>query len=92
MKLILEAYQIPNNAKVTKPSGLKELTLLREIRLYPQKHAEPHPDVRARNGCVFLLDERGNVDVYPPDLLLAWIVDRDDLHDYLHKLEEGPQK
>lgn len=88
MKLILKACQVPNNKWVTKPNGLKEYTLLREIKLYPQKHADIHPDIKAKNGCVFLLDERGNIDVYPPDMLLAWVVDRDDLHSYLHKLEE----
>jgi hypothetical protein len=92
MKVILKAYEIPSGKTITKPTGTKEYTLLREIKLWPQKHVEPHPDVKAKDGCVFLLDDRGNIDIYPPDTLFAWVVDRDDLHGYLHELEMGPQK
>lgn len=94
MKLILEAYQIPNDAVVTRPTGNKKYTLLREIKFYPQSNAGNQSNIEAKDGCVFLLDERGHIGVYPPNTFLAWVVDRDKLHTYLHRLEEErePQK
>jgi len=44
--------------------------------------------VKAEDGCVFLSGGRGSVSVYPPMKMLAWIVSEDELHEYLHSLEE----
>lgn len=84
LKVILYASDIPNKATVTKPSGVAEFVLTREIRFFPKnKEAGERHSVTAKDGCVFLVRDSGDVSVYPPTSKLAWLVEADKLREYL---------
>lgn len=84
IKVILPVHDIPNKSTVTKPSGTTQYVLTREIRFFPKnKSAGERHSVAAKDGCVFLVNDQGDVSVYPPTVELAWLVDADELRVYL---------
>ncbi len=94
LKVILCAGALPDDAKVTKRTGTTEYTLVRQVRFFPGKGVdkEERQTITPRDGCVFLVDDRGNVNIYPPTTEFVWHTDEEEFQWYLEKKNEGSHK
>lgn len=63
MKICIPACIIPDETIVTKKNGAVTYTLLRKIKVYDKVNG--NKDIECAPGTVMLLDNRGNVNVYP---------------------------
>lgn len=77
-KVVLPAYRIPSNSRVTKPTGSVQYMLTRSIRVYGD--ADQRREVAASGGTVFLIDPRtGNANAMPGTTELLWVTSRSGL-------------
>lgn len=81
IKIILKAGDIPDRSTVTKKTGTKEYTLKEKITIYPSYKSEKQ--VIKGNGCVFLVDEYGDINSFDVDKELIWCTDCDTLFSFL---------
>lgn len=81
-KLILTASEIPLEAKVTKRTGTKMLTLRRKITIWDQSGGRK--EIFADNGCFFLIGDDGSISAIAGNTVLIWFCDIFDLQQYLH--------
>lgn len=71
--------------------GKAEHTLVRRVRIYPQKKVEGvERQVIEGNGCVFLESEgqEGTFSVYPPETKFVWLVELEELLDQIRWQEQ----
>ncbi len=87
MELLLEAHQIPDNTIITKKTGTTAYRLVRKVRFFPSGGADKsqRQDITPQDGCVFLVDDRGSVNVYPPTTKFLWQVTENELYRWLDR-------
>ena len=88
VRLLLPAGEIPAGSRVTKPSGNKIYELLDKIVIYlgdGQRTVIP-----AESGVHFLAASNdGRFNAIPSDQELAWVVDEEDLLQWLEHRRDG---
>lgn len=87
MKLILPANQIPEGATVTKRTGESEYCLRRSLKMYTAGAAMK--EIKADDGCVFLVGPSGNVNIHSGETELAWVVEENELYYWLDERQQG---
>lgn len=81
LEVIMVAGEIPNGSKVRKITGSYIYTLLHKMLIYggppPFKEIKPDPNLK------FMLSEDGAINVIADTKNLVWIVEMEDLSNYL---------
>ena len=80
-KLILQAQEIPVDSDVTKKTGDKVLKIKDRITIYDK--SANHQTIEPKDGTRFLIDSSGSIDVVSNTTELVWIVDQNDLINFL---------
>jgi len=92
MKVILPASDIPVGATVTKRTGEVEYLLKDEIKIYTRMVEGSAPQVIKGEGVLYLIGERGDISAVSSSITLCWVVDEDDLLDWLEERVEGTSR
>lgn len=81
MKLLIKPSLIPNGSKVTKKTGNKEYILRDRITVYNEKGLPT--TIPYSMGVKFMVDNSGNIQTVSDNVELVWLVDEEELRDYL---------
>jgi len=89
MKLILPARHIPEGSTVTKRNGTNKYTLVRKIRIFPEKSGQAREELTAKDGCVFLVNGIGDVNTHAPTTEFVWEADDEEVLLFVRERLEG---
>ena len=90
LKVILPAGKIPEDASVTKLTGTVQYVLRKSLVIYSDVAGKPRQDIKADEGCVFMIGERSTT-VVPASKELIWIVELDVFRNYIFEHLESHQ-
>lgn len=85
-RLIVPAATIPEGSRVTKRTGRKIYVLRRVIKVFNTDNT--NSEMRAHNGAVYLVDDRGNINAYDGSTELVWHIALEELR-YLLEGEDS---
>ena len=85
MKVILPVKDVPIGSIVTKPTGEKEYTVRKTIKIYGLSK-ELDPQEMMSDGVRFLVSDNGDLTAIQENKEVAWNVDPADLYSYLYQL------
>lgn len=99
MKVLVPAWMLPDGALVTKRTGTSQFRIRRRMRFYTGGGADEsqRQTILPRDGCVILVEvnngDRGNdaVNIYPGSTEFMWLVDSDDLEDWLRERRQDDE-
>jgi len=77
LRVIIPLKDVPENATVTKPGGVKEYTVRHEVTVYYNDLRAP-TKLRTR-GCMFLVKD-GQINALGEDQMVVWSTDLDELN------------
>jgi len=99
MKVLMPAHMLPDGALVTKKTGSVKFRIRRQMRFYTGGGADEsqRQTIKPRDGCVILVDVgddygRDAVNIYPGSTEFMWLVDSDELEEWLRDCHEPPSK
>jgi len=76
IKVIVPAWQIPDEATVSKRTGTKKYLLRRKITIYNHSTEKESPqNIEAKENTVFLVSTNGNIEAYGGKVELIWYTD-----------------
>jgi hypothetical protein len=96
MKVLVRAGLLPDGALVTKRTGTSQFRIRRRMRFYTNGGADEsqRQTITPKDGCVILVEvnngDRGNdaVNIYPSTTEFMWLVDSEELEDWLREKHE----